>query len=58
MSHKDTGWRPHLGMETYKGHEMWDHDIGPHQINDGEVDGEIELEELLGGIDEIDDEDA
>lgn len=41
MTHKDSGWRPHLAMDTYKGYEMWDHDIGPHQINVGNVEGEI-----------------
>jgi hypothetical protein len=41
MTHKDSGWRPHLAMHTYEGFEIWDHNVGPHQINVGEVDGEI-----------------
>lgn len=44
MGHKDSGWRPHLGMETYKGYEVWDHEVGPHEINDGECDCGIEFE--------------
>lgn len=45
MTHKDSGWRPHLGLQPYKGLELWDHDIGPHEINVGEVDGEITFED-------------
>lgn len=44
MAHQDSGWRPHLATETYNGYEVWDHGIGPHELNDGEVDGEIEFE--------------
>jgi hypothetical protein len=44
MSHKDSGWRPHLGVQSYNGNEMWDHVGGPHEFNDAEVDGEIDLE--------------
>ena len=57
MTHKDGGWRPNLGMESYGGHDVWDHGIGPHEINDGEVDGKIEFpEELKEGLAELDDE--
>jgi hypothetical protein len=53
MAHRDTGFRPNLGVEGYRGLELWEYDIGPQQKNDGVVDGDIDLEELLGGIDEI-----
>lgn len=56
MTHKDGGWRPDLGMEKYGGHEIWDHGIGPHQINAGETEGNIEFpEELEDAIAELDD---
>lgn len=42
MTHKDSGWRPHLAMHTYEGLEVWDHNVGPHQINNGEVESEAE----------------
>lgn len=42
MTEKDTGWEPKgTGME-YKGDEVWDHEIGPHQINDGDTEDESE----------------
>lgn len=33
-------------MYEYNGYPVWDHDHGPHEINDGEVDGEIDFGEL------------
>lgn len=45
MTHQDSGWRPTCAMESYSGFEMWDHCIGPHQINDAEVDGEISFDD-------------
>jgi hypothetical protein len=44
MTHKDSGWRPNLAMDTYKGFEIWDHDVGPHEINAGEVDGDVDVD--------------
>lgn len=44
MGHKDTGWRP-KGVESYKGHEVWEYNIAPHEVNEGEVDGEISFDE-------------
>lgn len=56
MTHQDGGWRPDLGLESYGGNEIWDHGIGPHEINAAEVDGEItfpaELKEGLAQLDE------
>lgn len=56
MTHKDGGWRPDLGLETFGGSELWDHGIGPHEINAGEVDGKIEFpQELKDAFAELDD---
>lgn len=38
MAHKDSGWRPKGSGMNYKGHEVWDYSIGPHEINEGEKD--------------------
>ena len=50
MTHRDGGWRPKL-TQTYKGHDVWDHTLGPHEINEKEMDEEEfdwdELDELL-----------
>ena len=43
MGHKDTGWRPDPAR-TYKGYDVAEYEVSPHQINDGETDGEIEFE--------------
>lgn len=46
MVHDDSGWRP-KGGESYKGYQIWEYDIGAHEINNGEVDGDIEFPEEL-----------
>lgn len=46
MTHDDSGWRPRIGLETYKGHELWDHMIGPHEINTAEAGGEGRTNEM------------
>lgn len=57
MTHQDGGWRPDLGVEKYRGGEVWDHDIGPHQLNDGQVEEELEFPaELKEGLSQLDDE--
>lgn len=46
MGHDDkkrTNWRPHPAIEEIDGHEIWSH-TGPHEINDGEVDGEVSID--------------
>jgi hypothetical protein len=58
MAQKDSGWRPHLGMQTYNGNEMWDHVGGPHEFNDAEVDGEIALEEMVEADEDAAEDDA
>ncbi|WP_435178437.1 hypothetical protein [Halorussus sp. AFM4] len=56
MAHRDVGWRPDLGLEEYGGHELWDHGIGPHEVNAAEVDGEIQFPaELKEGLSTLDD---
>ncbi|WP_224268095.1 hypothetical protein [Haloprofundus salinisoli] len=44
MTHKDSGWRPSVGTQTYAGFELWDHGSAPHKINDAQVDGDIEFD--------------
>ncbi|SFK82614.1 hypothetical protein SAMN04487950_1291 [Halogranum rubrum] len=44
MAHEDTGWRPKGGVEPYRGYDVWEYEIGPHEVNDGEVDGDISFE--------------
>lgn len=55
--HKKTHWRPKPGLDEKHGHEAWTH-TGPHEINDGEVDGDIEFDDEVLGIhaDDTDDE--
>lgn len=50
MGFKDSGWRPKGAMYEYNGYEVWDHDHGPHHVNEGEVDGDVSID--------VDDEDA
>ncbi|WP_254545762.1 hypothetical protein [Halomarina pelagica] len=42
MTHEDSGWRPTLGVNTYDGHAIWDHGVGPYEVNCGCVDPEGE----------------
>lgn len=61
MANRDSGWRPMGATDSYEGFEVWDFEHGPHEINEGEVDGEVSLlspserAELWGG-DGIEDE--
>jgi len=45
MSHKETEWEPKGGAETFKGFDVHDHGVFPHEVNDGEVDGEVSFDE-------------
>ncbi|WP_168219981.1 hypothetical protein [Salarchaeum sp. JOR-1] len=38
MAHDDGGFRADGMMMQYKGEEVWDHEVGPQEINNGEVD--------------------
>jgi hypothetical protein len=47
-------------MDAYGGYEVWEYNVGPHQINEGEVDGEIDFDayeeddgEFAGSVDEL-----
>lgn len=44
MAHEDPGWRPEGGLQEYKGYEVWDYSIGPHELNPGKVDPDFELD--------------
>lgn len=55
MGHRDTDWEPTC-VEGYNGYMIWDHDLGPHQINDGEIDGDIEFDRDEDGDLVFDDE--
>ncbi|MFB6195994.1 MAG: hypothetical protein ABEI80_07460 [Haloplanus sp.] len=50
MARKDMDWRPEGAVETYKGMEVWEYNIGPHERNLGEVDGDITVEDIVGPI--------
>lgn len=47
MAHKDLDWKPEGGLETYRGMDVWEYDVGPHQQTEGEVDGDLDLAELV-----------
>lgn len=44
MLYKDSMWRAKDGDQQYKGHEIWDHYVSPHGVNEGETDGEVNLD--------------
>lgn len=52
MPHRDIGWRPDVGVESYNGHEVWDHCAGQYQIH--EEDEFDEPEEISFDWDELD----
>lgn len=54
MAHQDSGWRPRGAQEFHNGFEVWDHGIGPHELNHGEIDGDIAFEEE--DLNEVEDE--
>jgi len=64
MAHKDTGWRPDGAMDAYGGYEVWEYNLGPHEINDAEIDGDIDFEKYAEGekdpfatsVDDLDDD--
>mgnify|MGYP006273570781 FL=1 len=43
MVNRDSGWRPKGAMDAFGGYEVWEYNVGPHEINDGEVDGDIDF---------------
>lgn len=56
--HNRTNWRPNPAIErTEDGYETWTH-TAPHEINEGEVDGDVDLSDLdfAGLTDDADDD--
>jgi len=44
MVNRDSGWRPKGAMDAFGDYgEIWEYNVGPHEINDGEVDGDIDF---------------
>lgn len=63
MVNRDSGWRPKGMMDAYAGYgEMWEYNVGPHQINEGEKDGvidfgaDVEDGDFATSVEELDDE--
>lgn len=63
MAHKDSGWRPDGAMDAFSYYEVWEYNLGPHEINEGEVDGKIDFDEyqdeegeFATSVDDLDDE--
>jgi len=53
MTKKDLDWRPKGASESYRGREVWEYNIAPHELNEGEIDGDIRAEDI-GGSDDLD----
>lgn len=44
MVNRDSGWRPKGAMDAFGDYgEIWEYNVGPHELNDGEVDGDIDF---------------
>ncbi|WP_299333485.1 hypothetical protein [Haloplanus sp.] len=48
MTKKDLDWRPQGANEGYRGREIWEYNIAPHELNEGEIDGDIRAEDITG----------
>ena len=55
VSYDDTQWRPDPGLQSYEGHEMWTHSVGPHQV-DGVLRDDDDVETVFRRVYEEDDE--
>ncbi|MFC4541579.1 hypothetical protein ACFO5R_06530 [Halosolutus amylolyticus] len=44
MTH--TNWRPNPGLDKKRAKEVWYH-TAPHDVNDGEVDGEVSFDDEI-----------
>ncbi|MFB6256585.1 MAG: hypothetical protein ABEH58_07675 [Haloplanus sp.] len=51
MTKRDLDWRPKGAGETYRGGEVWEYNIAPHELNEGEIDGDIRAEDITGSSD-------
>lgn len=47
MVNRDSGWRPKGAMDAFGDYEVWEYNVGPHELNEGEVDGEIHFGDFL-----------
>jgi hypothetical protein len=47
MVKRKVDWKPEAAVDTYKGYEIWEYEVGPHEINEGEVDGDVSFDEEL-----------
>ena len=63
MVNRDSGWRPKGAMDAFGDYEVWEYNVGPHELNEGEVDGDIDFaahleddESFPTSVDDIDDE--
>ena len=63
MVKRDSGWRPDGAMDAFGDYEVWEYNVGPHELNEGEVDGQIDFSPYLDddesfptSVDDIDDE--
>lgn len=46
MVRKDTGWQPQVGVETYEGFLLWDHDVGPHEVTVADEPEDVSFEDV------------
>lgn len=51
MTKRDLDWRPKGAGDTYRGREVWEYNIAPHELNEGEIDGDIRAEDISGSDD-------
>lgn len=47
MTKRELDWRPEGAAEGYRGRELWEYNLAPHELNEGEVDGDIRAEDLI-----------
>jgi hypothetical protein len=53
MTKRDLDWRPKGAAETYRGKEVWEYNVGPHELNEGETDGDIRAEDITGSSESV-----
>lgn len=46
MHKKKVEWEPNPAIEMVNGYETWTH-TAPHSINDAEVDGDVDLSDIV-----------
>lgn len=45
MVKEELDWEP-KGADGHGEYEIWEHDLGAHQVNSGEVDGDISFDDV------------